>query len=452
MGIADLRAQALDIFAAALDAAHPYELIQEALSLQGTVLQIEGVDEGGITLDLNEVGRIVAVGAGKATAPMAAALEEVLQDRLEGGVISVKYGHTVPLERIQIREAGHPLPDENGVAATAEILEILESLEEGDLAFMLISGGGSALLAHYPEGISLKEAQQTFDTLLASGAPIQEINVVRKHISSVKGGQLARVARPARLITLVLSDVIGDPIPIIASGPTVPDPSTFARALEILDDRGGRKRMPASVLKHLERGAAGEIAETPKPGDPGWEDCWTVLIGNIGRAVEAAADRARTLGLRPRILTTRMDGEARGVGGNLVEILRRALETGEPARPPFCLIAGGETTVTIAGESGQGGRNQELALSAALAMQGMPGAVLLSGGTDGTDGPTDAAGGVVDGGTVERGRAIQMEAVDHLERHDAYPYLEATKGLIKTGPTMTNVMDLVLMVARPDAE
>jgi hydroxypyruvate reductase len=452
MEVADLRAQALDIFAAALDAAHPHELIHETLSLQGTVLKVEGMEERGVTLDLNEVGRIVAVGAGKATAPMAAALEELLEDRLEGGVISVKYGHAVPIERIQIREAGHPLPDENGVAATAEIIETLESLEEGDLAFVLLSGGGSALLAHYPEGISLKEAQQTFDTLLASGAPIHDMNVVRKHISSVKGGQLARVAQPARLIALVLSDVIGDPLPIIASGPTVPDPSTFAQALEILDERGARERIPDSVLKHLELGAAGQIAETPKPGESGWEDSHTVLIGSIRRAVEAAADRARMLGLRPRIITTRMDGEARDVGKNLVKILERALETGEPASPPFCLIAGGETTVTIEGDCGRGGRNQELALSAALSMQDMPGAVLLSGGTDGTDGPTDAAGGVVDGGTVERGRAVQMEVRDHLEGHDAYPYLEATGGLIKTGPTMTNVMDMVLMVARADKE
>lgn len=449
MRTSDLRARAQDIFLAALDAVHPQQLIREALTLRGTVLHVEGVDGSRMSLDLSGLERVVAVGAGKATAPMAKALEDLLQDRLEGGVISVKYGHTVPLERIAVREAAHPIPDARGLAATSEILELLSGLGKDDLAFVLISGGGSALLDAYPEEISLEEAQATFDVLLGCGVPIHEMNVVRKHISSVKGGQLARAAAPARVVSLVLSDVIGDPLPSIASGPTVPDPSTFEQALEILDARGVGDRIPKSVRFHLERGAKGDVPETPKPGDPGWEKCTTILVGNNHRAVEAAADHARVLGHRPRILTTRLEGEARRVGTDLARLLKKGASTGKPLSPPFCLIAGGETTVTLEDAVGKGGRSQELALAAALELEGTDNLVVLAGGTDGTDGPTDAAGGVVDGSTVALGRAAGLSARDHLNGHDAYPYLDATGGLIRTGPTMTNVMDLVLLLALP---
>ena len=452
MVTADLKAKALDIFSAALDASHPSRLMHEALRLQGTVLTVHGLQVETLEIDLSGIGRVVVVGAGKATAPMAASLEELLGDRLEGGVISVKYGHAVPLERIAIREAGHPVPDQNGLEATAEILDLLRGLGENDLAFVLISGGGSALLDAYAGEISLADAQETNSLLLRCGAPIQEVNVVRKHISLVKGGQLARITRPARLVALVLSDVIGDPLPSIASGPTVPDPSTYERALEVLDRHGVRDRVPAAVRAHLEAGAAGEIPETPKPGEEGWECCHTLLVGNNRHAVEAAADRARDLGLRPRVLTTRMDGEARKLGEDLAEVLMRTAERGDPVRPPFCMICGGETTVTIEGEEGKGGRSQELALSAAIRLAGRDGLVLLAGGTDGTDGPTDAAGGVVDGTTIRAGAKAGLSAAEHLSRHDAYPFLDATGCLIRTGPTMTNVMDIVLLLAAGEAD
>jgi glycerate 2-kinase len=458
MSISDLRARALDVFSAALDAAHPHQLIRRALQLQGTILRVQGVygvqlglglKEAApvIELDLSGLGRVVVVGAGKATAPMARALEEVLEDRLEGGVVSVKYGHGCELDRIQLREAGHPIPDQAGLDATAEILDLLEGLGPEDLAFVLISGGGSALLDAYPEEIVLEDARRTFDVLIGSGAPIHEINVVRKHISRVKGGQLARAASPARVIALVLSDVIGDPLPSIASGPTVPDPSTFADAVGVLKDRGVWDDVPVPVREHLERGVRGEVPETPKPGEEGWDRHRTLLVGNSRLAVEAAADRARSLRLRPRVVTTILEGEAAEVGARLAGMLKESSATGAMAEPPFCLICGGETTVTLGPSPGRGGRNQELALAAALELEGSEGLVLLSGGTDGTDGPTDAAGGLVDGGTVARGRAEGMEATDHLERHDAYPFLEATGDLIRTGPTMTNVMDLVLLLS-----
>jgi hydroxypyruvate reductase len=445
----DLRARALDIFMAAVEAVHPQELLEEALTLQGTVLTVEGVDGSRLDVDLNGIRQAVAVGAGKATAPMAKALEDLLEDRLDGGVISVKYGHGLPLDRIAVREAGHPIPDASGLAATAEIVELLSGLGEEDLAFVLLSGGGSALLDAYPETISLAEAQETFDVLLRCGAPIHEMNTVRKHISLVKGGQLARIASPARVISLVLSDVIGDPLPIIASGPTVPDPSTFDEALMVLDRRGGRDRIPTAVRTHLEEGAAGEIPETPKPGSEDWDRCATILVGNNGRAVEAAADRARSLGLHPHILTTRMEGEASQVGQDLARMLIHNASTGDPLEPPFCLVSGGETTVTVEGEPGKGGRSQELAVAAAIELTGKDRLVVLAGGTDGTDGPTDAAGGVVDGMTVKRGEEAGLSAQTHLDGHDAYPFLEATEGLIRIGPTMTNVMDLVLLLALP---
>ena len=452
MRTSDLRAQALDIFLAALEAVHPEQLMKEALTLQGTVLKVEGLAGTREHFDLSGIDRVVAVGAGKATAPMAKALEDLLEDRLEGGVISVKYGHGLPLERITVREAGHPIPDEAGLQATAEILELLSRLGESDLAFVLLSGGGSALLDAYPDSISLEQAQETFDVLLRCGAPIHEMNTVRKHISLVKGGQLARIAAPARVVALVLSDVIGDPLPIIASGPTVPDPSTYEEALEILDSRRATDMIPAVVRTHLRRGSEGEVAETPKPGESNWERCSTLLVGNNQRAVEAAADRARTLGLRPRVLTTRMEGEASEVGKDLARKLVRGASTGDPVEPPFCVIAGGETTVTLEGEGGSGGRSQELAVAAALELEGQPDLVVLAGGTDGTDGPTDAAGGVVDGRTVEQGAEAGLSARDHLERHDAYPFLEASEGLIRTGPTMTNVMDIVLLLASAPEE
>jgi len=452
MQIGDLRALALDIFSAAVDAVHPVQLMHEALELKGSLLQIRGLEGRGLELDLSDVNRVVAVGAGKATAPMTAALEELLGARLEGGVISVKYGYGCPLEQVEVREAGHPIPDEQGLAATREILDLLEGLGEGDVAFVLLSGGGSALLDAYPEGISLEEAGQTFDILLNSGAPIQEMNVVRKHISLVKGGQLGRMAFPARVISLVLSDVVGDPLHVIASGPTVPDPSTFREALEILDGREVTEQVPSCVRSHLEKGAAGEIPETPKEGDAGWDCCNTFLIGNIRHAIEAATERAEALGLQPHVLTMAMEGEARLVGQEMANTLAEAARSGQPVEPPFCLIAGGETTVTISGEAGVGGRSQELALSAAIALQGIDGVVLLAAGTDGTDGPTDAAGGIIDGGTIEKARQVGCEALDFMRRHDSYNFLRAAGGLIKTGPTMTNVMDIVLLAALSDVE
>jgi len=446
---ADMQARALDIFMAAVESVHPQQLIEEALELRDTVLSARGVDGRRVEFDLNGVERVVIAGFGKAVAPMAAALEGLLADRLEGGIVAVKHGHTCPLEKVRTIEAGHPVPDEGSVRAAHEILALLEGLGEKDLALVLITGGGSAVLDAYPEGITLEEAQETFRILLACGAPIQDINTVRKHISLVKGGRLAHAACPARLLTLVLSDVIGDPLSVIASGPTVPDPTTFADALEVLDRYGVTTTVPAGVLARLQAGIRGEISETAKEGDEACRGSDTVIIGNLERAVAAAAERARRHGFEPHVLTTAQEGEAAETGRELARLVCTAGRGEGPVPPPCCLIAGGETTVTITGEAGQGGRNQELALAAATELAGSGGVVVLSGGTDGTDGPTDAAGGVVDGWTQARAAAAGFDLDRHLAGHDAYPLLEAVGGLIRTGPTMTNVMDIILLLAEP---
>ncbi len=462
---AELTARALDIFTAAVESVHPRQLIEEALVLRGTVLRAHGVDSRNSAIDLNGIGRVVIAGLGKAAAPMAGAVEDLLEDRLEGGIVSVKHGHAGPLNKVRLIEAGHPVPDEGSVRAGHEILALLGSLGADDLALVLITGGGSALLDAWPDGITLDDARETFRILLECGAPIQDVNTVRKHISLVKGGQLARAASPARVLTLVLSDVIGDPLSSIASGPTVPDPTTFADALAVLEHFEVRERVPDVVLNRLTAGERGEIPDTPKDGDEAFRRVETLIIGNLQRAVAAAAERARVHGFTPHILTTTQEGEAAAVGRTLARLL---IETGlgaGPVAPPCCLIAGGETTVTLTGGSdeddgadtteaagipGRGGRNQELALAAAGELAGRRGVVLLSAGTDGTDGPTDAAGGVVDGWTWGRAEAAGLDPADHLRRHDAYPLLKTAGGLIRTGPTMTNVMDIILMVAGTD--
>jgi hydroxypyruvate reductase len=333
------------------------------------------------------------------------------------------------------------VPDEAGLAAAAEVESLLSGGRPGDLVLVLVSGGGSALLPAPAEGVTLAEKQAVTSLLLASGADIGEMNCVRKHLSRLKGGGMARRAAPARVATLVLSDVVGDPLDVIASGPTVPDPTTFADALEVLRRRGIAERVPPAVRARLEAGARGEIPETPKPGDPALRGGLPALVGTNRIAVAAAARRARALGFRPLVLSTTVTGEARDVAAVLAAVAREARGSGQPAAPPCCLLSGGEPTVTLRGK-GKGGRNQELALAAALALEGIPGVALLSAGTDGSDGPTDAAGAICDGATAARARAAGLDPRRHLEENDAYPLFAALGDLVVTGPTQTNVMDL----------
>jgi glycerate 2-kinase len=430
-----LREDALAVWRAALAAGDPGPLLERALDVRG-----DSLVAGGTSLDLARVGRVIVLGCGKAGATMAAATEARLGDRVHDGFVVVKDGYVKPTRTVRIVEAGHPVPDRRGQDAASRLLDLAKSAGPGDLVIFLISGGGSALTPAPAPPITLEEKREVTRLLLAAGATINELNAVRKHLSLLKGGQLARAAAPATVLTLILSDVIGDPLDVIASGPTAPDPSTFADALAVLARKGVRDKTPASVLARLAAGARGEIEETPKPGDPVFARVTNLVIGNNQLITDAAVDAARRLGYDPHLLTRELAGEARDVARDLVGRTR-----GVGRRS--CLIAGGETTVTVRG-SGLGGRCQELALAAALEIEGDGDVVVLAAGTDGTDGPTDAAGGIVDDGTVERGVAHGVDAREALADNDAYHFLRATGDLIVSGPTNTNLLDLYLVLRR----
>ncbi len=429
----------LGLMAAALKAVDPANAVRHAVSREGNALMI-----GDTTFDLSAISRVFVVGAGKASAPMAQVLETVLEDRIVAGWVNVRYGYAVPTEKIYIHEAGHPIPDESGVKGAKEILRILSDTKEDDLVIALISGGGSALLTFPAERISLKDLQLVNQLLLASGATINEINAVRKHLSRVKGGQLARAAHPASLVTLILSDVVGNPLDVIASGPTVPDTTTFADAWDVLERYDLVEKAPHAVVERIRGGMEGDVPETPKPGDEVFGRTRNVIVADNSVAARAAADEAAALGFHPLILTTFLEGEAREVGRVVAALAKEEAMHGRPASLPACLILGGETTVTLRG-TGKGGRNQELALAAALAIRGLDAIAIASLGTDGSDGPTDAAGGLVDGSTVARGEKHGLSAEEYLQNNDSYHFLAAVGDLLKTGPTRTNVNDLVFV-------
>jgi glycerate 2-kinase len=392
-------------------------------------------------------GRCVVVAAGKAASRMAAAAESALGERLDQA-LAIDTAATAPLRRTTRRLAGHPVPDERGRQAAAEVEALARSLGREDLLIVLLSGGASALLPAPVEGVSLDEKAELTRALLRGGATIGEINTVRKHLSRLKGGGLAAAAAPARVACLVLSDVVGDDLATIASGPTVPDPTTYADALDVLRGRGLLDGVPASIRAHLQAGARGERPETPKPGDSLFGRTWTRIIGSNRKSVAAAAREARRQGLRTVVLTTRLEGEAREVARVLVSVLRECVEGGQPAAPPVCLLAGGETTVTVRGD-GQGGRNQELVVAAAEPLGAFPApAVVASLATDGMDGVGGAAGGVVDDRSLHRAAALGLAPVGaFLAENDSRAFLAPLGDLIVTGPTGTNVVDLTALLA-----
>jgi len=440
----EMRQQAFEIFQAAIRAVDPVEAILRHVKADDGSLLI-----GDRRLELKNYERILVVGAGKADAPMAQAMEQILGERVSGGLIVVKDGHGLPLKHVRIQEASHPVPDERGIKGAEDILALLNGAGERDLIICLMSGGGSALLVAPVEGVSLEDKQEVTRHLLASGANIHEINMVRKHLSRVKGGGLARVAHPATVVSLILSDVIGDDLDVIASGPTVPDSSTFGQAERVLKVYGIRDKLPKSVREHMEKGVSGEIEETPKPGDSSFQgDVWQ-LVGTNLQALKAASKEAERQGYHSVILSAMIEGETRDVAKMHAAIAKQVLSSGHPVAPPACLLAGGETTVTLQGE-GKGGRNMEFALASAIAMDGKKHVVVLSGGTDGTDGPTDSAGAIADGETLARARAKGLDAVQYLQRNDSYPFFEVLGDLLMTGPTRTNVMDVCLVLVRRD--
>jgi len=388
-----------------------------------------------LPIDLRQSSaRLLVFGCGKAGGSMAAAVERALGARIADGLVVVKDGYTVPTERIVLKEASHPVPDARGQTATEEMVRRVHSAGADDLIVFLVSGGGSALTPAPAPPITLAEEQETTRLLLAAGATINELNAVRKHLSLFKGGQFARAAAPAMLVVLVLSDVIGDPLDVIASGPAAPDPTTFADALSVLERRGVGARVPAAVRARLEAGARGEVPETPKPGDPVFKRVTHVVIGNNALVVEAATAEARRLGYRAEVLTHGLQGEAREVARDLVARARRL-------PPGTCLIAGGETTVTVRGR-GRGGRCQEFALAAALELSADDHLVVLAAGTDGSDGPTDAAGAITDATTITRGERTGRAAAAALDDNDAYTFLAGAGDLVVSGPTNTNLLDV----------
>jgi glycerate 2-kinase len=435
-----VRESILAVLEAALRAVDPAQAVRAVLHREDDTLII-----GRQRCKLNRFGRIFVIGAGKAGAPMAQAVEAELGERITGGLVVVKTGHTAPTKHVELVEASHPVPDAAGVDAGRRMLELAEQAGEGDLVIALLSGGGSALLVNPVAGLTLADKQQMTSALLASGATIQEINCLRKHCSAVKGGQLARAVAPATLITLVLSDVVGSPLDVIASGPTVPDNSTWQDAWGVVEKYALVETLPAAIVDRLRAGLAGTLADTPKSGDPVFSTTQTLVVADNAVAAAAACAKARAQGFNPLLLTTYLEGEAGEVAKVVAALAKQVCDSGQPIAAPACLILGGETTVTLGAQPGRGGRNQELALSAALALQGIQGVTIVSLATDGSDGPSDSAGGMTDGGTVQRGRDQGLNAVEYLRRHDAYPFLQATHDLLITGPTQTNVNDLIFV-------
>jgi len=391
--------------------------------------------------------RVWVAGIGKAAAAMARGAVDVLGERATPGPLIVPSDESSAPEGFEVFRGGHPIPNEGSRRGAEAIHRLAEGLGEGEHLLFMVSGGGSALMALPPEGVELADVLETTRLLLRAGATIGELNAVRKHLDQLKGGRLARLATPARVTGLVLSDVVGDPLDTIASGPLSGDPSTFEEAaallrrLEVWDD------LPPGVRRHVEQGVAGEVPDSPKPGDACFEGVEVEIVGNNRLAAEAALEEAACRGYRTLLLTTFLTGEAREIGRALAALGREVRRSGRPLAAPACLVTAGETTVTVRG-SGKGGRNQELALGAALALEGETGILVASAGTDGIDGPTEAAGAWATGTTIERARKLGLDPHDTLARNDAYPFFDALDDLIVTGPTGTNVMDVQLVLVR----
>jgi glycerate 2-kinase len=436
--LAGLRRAARRILDAAIAAGDAGRLTRQALVREGMRLRA-----GERAFDLSGIRRVVIVGAGKASGTMAEAAEGVLEGVAVEGLVAVKERGDSRPSRVREVEAGHPLPDARGQAAAESILRLVQGAGPEDLVLCLVSGGGSALTPAPVPGVTLAEKQMVTRLLLECGATINELNAIRKHLSRLKGGQLARAAHPAPVVALLLSDVIGDPLDVIASGPTAPDPTTFADALAVLDRFGLRTRVPPAVREHLESGARGDMPDTPKPGDPVLSSVTNLVIGNNGLVVDAAVDEARRLELVPCLLTRRLQGEAREVARVFAALLDEVARGGLVAGRPACLIAGGETTVTVRGH-GTGGRCQEFTLALVSELAAMRDVIVLAAGTDGSDGPTDAAGAIADSTTIERARTKGLDVRRALTENDSNRVFAALGDLVVTGPTGSNLMDLYL--------
>lgn len=437
-----LKKSAEKIYKAALAAVNPQAAVKKYVKRRNDSLSVATV-----RYRLKDYRNMYVLGAGKAAASMARALETILGARITDGIVIVKYGHGERLRRVKLIEAGHPEPDENGLRGAQAITEMIrQKITGSDLVFFLLSGGASALMVQPAEGISLDDKIKLNAQLLRSGATIQEMNAVRKHISQIKGGRISQALANNHVITLILSDVVGDDLSTIGSGPTVPDPTSFKDCLDILKKYQLTSAVPESIRQHLARGAEGKVAETPKVGDPCFEHKQNLIIASNILACQAAAAQARKLKFHTTILSSSIEGDTAEVARVHLAIARETIATGHPIKLPACIISGGETTVHVKG-NGQGGRNQEFVLHGVRALAGFTRkTLLLSLGTDGTDGPTDAAGAWADNETFHEAERRALCIEDYLERNDSYHFFQALGNLIITGPTKTNVMDLRLIL------
>lgn len=434
------------ILASAIQAVDPKQAVHSHLIRSGNQLLVSGR-----SYNLVDYQRFIVIGAGKAGHPMASAIEEILPDHQFDGLVIVKDGYLAESSSstqhsIQLVEAGHPIPDSRGVVSTDRIIDILKQTNPETLVICLISGGGSALLVSPVEGVSLHDLQLLTSELLACGASINEINTLRKHLDRVKGGNLARLAAPAQVISLILSDVVADPLDVIASGPTIPDQTTFQEAIQILEQYQIKEKVPPPIQDYLLQGQEGNKSENPKPSDPIFRNVNNLIIASNQQAAQAALNQAQTEGLNSLLLTSYLQGEASQAGRFVASLARQIAKDGQPIPRPVCIILGGETTVKLTG-SGKGGRNQELALGAVSDLANIRDVVLVSLATDGGDGPTEAAGAVVTGETLTRASQANLSPLTFLANNDAYHFFQHLNDLIITGPTNTNVNDLVFLFA-----
>jgi glycerate-2-kinase len=435
------RALALESLEAAINAVNPKQIIESKLLLKNSILRVNN-----ISFNLKKIKKLYVVGGGKASGLMAEALEEILGKRITCGYVNVPKGEKAKTAKIKLHGTSHPIPDESGVEGTRAMIKIAEQAEENDLVICLISGGGSSLMP-LPRGkVSIVDKREITNALLKSGATINEINTVRKHISDFKGGWLAKKAYPATVLNLVLSDVMEDPLDFIASGPTAPDSTTFSDAIRVLKKYALWDSSPAAIKKLLSDGEKCLIPETPKEGDEAFKKVYNVVVGNNRTASLTACEFLRKEGLDALLLTSTLEGEARQVAIMLSSVGREIAVSGNPVKKPAAIVVGGETTVTVTGK-GKGGRNQELALAAAIKLRGVDGVVVASLSTDGIDGPTDAAGALVDSGTLARAEQLGLTPEEYLANNDSYSFFSRLGDLIFTGPTGTNVNDISIVIA-----
>lgn len=432
----DNREKAIEIFLAGVESVKPGNLINRYVAINKNILQIEE-----ISFNLSALKNIFIVGAGKASASMGQAIESILGSRITAGHIITKYEHSVPLKYIEITEAGHPVPDDNGIKGTEQVMSIVNKAEKDDLVICLISGGGSALLADVPEGCTLNDLKKVSSVLLKIGANITEMNCIRKHLSKVKGGLLAKAASPAKVVSLILSDVIGDPLDVIASGPTAPDPTTFADAIAIIRKYNIENEIPEQILRVLQEGFQKKRQETLKENDEILLNTNNLIIGTNRLALKTAKEKAESLGYESEIITNKLDGDVTDVANYIFKLAKSSKE--ENTSKKICLLFAGEPTINVKG-TGSGGRNQHLALIAAKLLKDSPGITILSGGTDGTDGPTDATGAVADSHTSVNALKLKLDMEQYINNCNSYNFFKNEGGLIITGPTQTNVMDLMI--------